>query len=224
MWAGFNKAWRSVLLALPVWTRQWYARSLTLSAQSPASGGRTRPPFLSEVSAICFSFCHFWHQQPQNGDHLTWDQLIGIQIIFSVQHHLLDFRLDWQDRDPTSEDIFLWIVIDLKFTPRNEVKVCIYEGFVWRKFVKTAQFVLNLRAIKREKQLWRQNIAMQQRMKISSERRREDGGGSNQVVTRTSPPPCGLLQHVGLLLIYWLSPLLWGGSHFFVNLLIYFQQ
>ena len=148
MWAGFNKAWRSVLLALPVWTWQWYARSLTLSAQSPASGGRTRPPFLSEVSAICFSCCHFWHQQPQNGDHLTWDQLIGIQIIFIVQHHLLDFRLDLQDRDPTSEDIFLWIVIDLKFTPRNEVNVCIYEGFVWRKFVKTAQFVLNLRAIK----------------------------------------------------------------------------
>ena len=95
----------------------------------------------------------------------------------------------------------------LKFTPRNDVIVCVYEGFVRRKFVKTPQFVLNLRAIKREKQGWRQNIAMQQGTKICagvSAVKEEDGKrgrGSNQVVTRTSPPPCGL-QHVGLLLIY----------------------
>ena len=71
-----------------------------------------------------------------------------------------------------------------------------------KKVCENSTVCLESPSDKREKQLWRQNIAMQQRMKISSERRREDGGGSNQVVTRTSPPPCGLLQHVGLLLIY----------------------
>ena len=46
--------------------------------------------------------------------------------------------------------------------------------------MKTAPFVSNLLAIKREKQLWRQNIAMQQRMKISSERRKGMGGSKKE--------------------------------------------